>query len=105
LVVPPHWIDHQHAAHFKASRNRLGKKDHRVIALIDTSFYSNRYECSEKAANLFSRKEDRKLLLDAIALVDKQRTTPGSATGATGTSVVPPWNGGVSPELLSTSYH
>jgi len=73
-------------------------KHHGVIALVDMFFYSNRYECTEKAAALF--RDDDKLLQDAIEFVIRRRTAPGSASGI---PVIPYIGSDVSSELLSTS--
>ena len=42
---------------------------HGVIALVDMFFYSNRYECTEKVASLFSENDKGKLLQKAILLL------------------------------------
>jgi hypothetical protein len=53
-------------------------RHHNVIALIDMFFFTNRYECTEKAALLLTGKEE-KLLSDAVEFV--MRRPPSSSSG------------------------
>lgn len=55
-------------------------KQHGVVALVDMFCYSNRYECTEKAANLFSRECEDKLLFDAVEFVVRRRSFTGNAS-------------------------
>ena len=68
---------------------------HGVIALVDMFFYSNRYECTEKVASLFSDNDDSKVLQKAVEFIVKRRATTFSAATTR--------NSDVSPELNSTS--
>jgi hypothetical protein len=49
-----------------------------AIALVDMFFYSNRYECTEKAASMSAGKE-RKLLQEAVEFVIKRSGAYGTA--------------------------
>jgi len=71
---------------------------HGVIALVDMFFYSNRYECTEKVASLFSESGDSKLLQKAVEFVVKRHAnTASSLSGITTRNIES------SPELHSTS--
>lgn len=78
-------------------------KHHRVIALLDMFFYTNRYECTSKIGALFPTKEHEnhgsQLLLDAIEYAVKRPAAPSSNSG------IPfvPYGSDVSPETLSSS--
>ena len=57
---------------------------HGVIALVDMFFYSNRYECTEKVASLFSENGKGKLLQKAVEFIVKRHAnTPTAFSGAT----------------------
>ena len=70
---------------------------HGVIALVDMFFYSNRYECTEKVASLFSQNGESKLLQEAVEFVTKRHANAGAAASGITTRNIE-----LSPEL-STS--
>lgn len=71
---------------------------HGVIALVDMFFYSNRYECTEKVASLFSENGDSKVLQKAVEFIVKRRASTHTTCSAATTR-----NSDASPEINSTS--
>ena len=73
-------------------------RHHGVIALVDMFFYSNRYECTEKVASLFSDNDNGKLLQDAVEFIVKRHANSSSSL-----SVITARNREESPEFLAAS--